>query len=85
MDTKLAKKDGKQRITYFYLCDNEFLPPWMPPEAVGGVQRHITEDFKLATDPTKKDAMTWINNINNTFNKAMFFRNKDFFHFIICI
>ena len=34
MDTKVAKKDGKQRITYFYLCDNEFLPPWMRPEAV---------------------------------------------------
>ena len=34
VDTKAAKRDGKQRITYFYLCENDFIPNWMPPEAV---------------------------------------------------
>ena len=41
-DTNLTKQDGKQRITYFDLCANDFLPNWLPPEAVGGVSDHIT-------------------------------------------
>ena len=81
MDTNTAQKDNKQALTYFYLCDQDFLPPWLPPEAVGGVAHHITEEFKLATDPTKKDAMTWMNSINKTFNKTRFFRKKE--HWLI--
>ena len=44
---------------------------------MGGVAHHITEEFKLATDPTKKDALTWMNSINKAFNKTMFFRKKE--------
>ena len=77
MDTKAAKRDGKQRITYFYLCENDFIPNWMPPEAVGGVTHHITEEFKLATDPTKKDVTSLMSSINKAFNKSRFFRKKE--------
>ena len=77
MDTKLTKQDGKQRITYFDLCANDFIPNWLPPEAVGGVSGHITEDFRLNTDPTKKDVISLMSNINKALNKSMFFRRKD--------
>ena len=77
MHTKLTKKDGKQRITYFDLCANDFITNCLLPEAVGGVSDHITEDFKLNTDPTKKDVISLICNINKAFNKSRFFTRKD--------
>ena len=76
MDTKLTKQDGKQRITYFDLCANDFIPNWLPPEAIGGVSDHITEDFRLNTNPTKKDVISLMSNINKAFNKSRFFRRK---------
>ena len=77
MDTNLSKKDGKQRITYFDICANDFISNWLPPEAVGGVSDHITEDFRLNTDPTKKDVISLMSNINKAFSKTRFFRSKD--------
>ena len=73
MDSKIAADNHRQAITYFNLCGDFFIPTWLPPEAVGGVPRHIKEDFQLATDPTKKDAMTFMNGFNKAFNKTRFF------------
>ena len=77
MDSKTAAGNHRQAITYFNLCSDFFIPNWLPPEAVGGVPRHIKEDFQLATDPTKKDAMTLMNGFNKAFKKTRFFKKKE--------
>ena len=76
-DNRAAVEAGRQALTYFNLCDNAFIPPWLPPDAVGGVSQHIKEDFALATDPTKKDALTLMNDISKVYNKTRFFRKTE--------
>ena len=77
MNTNASRKENKQPLTYFYLCGEYFIPNWLAPEAVGGLPHHLADEFKLATDPTKKDAVTFMNGINKAFNKAMFFMKKE--------
>ena len=72
-DSKAAAEKGHQALTYFNLYEKDFLPPWLPPEAVGGVAVHIKENYSLATDATKKDALTLINGFNKVYDKKRFF------------
>ena len=44
-DNRAAVEAGRQALTYFNLCDNAFIPPWLPPDAVGGVSQHIKVDL----------------------------------------
>ena len=75
-DSTAASERGHHALTYFNLCEKDFLPPWLPPEAVGGVAVHIKEDYSLATDATKKDALTLINGLNKVYGKKKFFNKK---------
>ena len=73
-ENKAAKLAGRQPLSYWPLTDEAFLPPWLPPEAVGGIVQFVKEDIMLATDDQRKDALTLVNGLSKNFEKIRFFR-----------
>ena len=49
-ENKAAKLAGRQPLSYWRLTDEAFMPPWLPPEAVGGLVQFVKEDIMLAAD-----------------------------------
>ena len=54
METKAARADGRQPLSYFDISKDDFMPTWLTPDAVGGVATRITKEFKLATNLNNK-------------------------------